>query len=739
MIKLPIKPIYLAFLVVILYFLISTRYITALVILVWCLFCLAFQYQRRHILQVIVILVITAGCFASRQYLVNKNYQESPTQVTQVQMQADTISVNGDKLSFRASSQRRTYQVFYKLKTEQEQLFFKNLDKTLILDIEADITEAEEQRNFKGVNYRSYLKTQGIYRIVQVKNIKGTRLSQKLHFFDYLRDWRRKVIVHINTHFPNPMRHYMTGLLFGYLDKEFNEMSDIYSSLGIIHLFALSGMQVSFFMGLFRVFLLRIGICKDWVDILTILISIIYAGLTGFAVSVIRSLLQLNLANLGLRKEDNFAITVLIMFFIMPDFLMTVGGVLSFTYAFIMTMIDTNRMKNSKLWEVIAINLGILPILCWYFGSFHPLAILLTAIFSLLFDCLILPLLSLLFILSPLISLHHFNGLFQCLEWVLVGVHTLFSKAWIFGSPTLIILFLSLLSLACISDFYCHKKVVARLGVILVLLFLLTKHPLKNEVTIVDVGQGDSIFLRDMWGKTILVDVGGRVSFDGHESWQRGVISSNAERTLIPYLKSRGVGKIDQLVLTHTDTDHMGDMEEVAGAFNIGEIIVSQGSLTNPNFLKRLESMNCKIRTVTAGDRLSIMGSHLQVLYPIGIGDGSNNDSLVLYGKLLNKRFLLTGDLEEGELDLIQNYPNLPVDILKAGHHGSKGSSYPEFLDHISAEIVLISAGKNNRYQHPHLETLERFKERQIKVYRTDQEGAIRFTGWRYWEIDTVR
>lgn len=101
--------------------------------------------------------------------------------------------------------------------------------------------------------------------------------------------------------------------------------------------------------------------------------------------------------------------------------------------------------------------------------------------------------------------------------------------------------------------------------------------------------------------------------------------------------------------------------------------------------------------------------------------------------------FLLTGDLEDGELDLIKNYPKLPVDILKAGHHGSKGSSYPEFLDHINAEVALISAGKDNRYRHPHLETLERFKERQIKVYRTDQEGAIRFTGWWQWQIETVR
>ncbi|MDX5039081.1 ComEC/Rec2 family competence protein, partial [Streptococcus suis] len=101
--------------------------------------------------------------------------------------------------------------------------------------------------------------------------------------------------------------------------------------------------------------------------------------------------------------------------------------------------------------------------------------------------------------------------------------------------------------------------------------------------------------------------------------------------------------------------------------------------------------------------------------------------------------FLFTGDLEQGELDLIETYPNLPVDVLKAGHHGSKGSSYPEFLDHIGAKIALVSAGENNRYKHPHQETLDRFDSRNIQVYRTDQQGAIRFRGWKEWRIETVR
>ncbi|HEO5437790.1 TPA: DNA internalization-related competence protein ComEC/Rec2, partial [Streptococcus agalactiae] len=114
--------------------------------------------------------------------------------------------------------------------------------------------------------------------------------------------------------------------------------------------------------------------------------------------------------------------------------------------------------------------------------------------------------------------------------------------------------------------------------------------------------------------------------------------------------------------------------------------------------------------------------------------------SIVLYGHLLGKGFLFTGDLEEeGEKQLLEAYPNLSVDILKAGHHGSKGSSSLSFLKKLSPSVVLVSAGKNNRYQHPHQETLQRFQKIKSKIFRTDQSGTIRLTGWWKWHIQTVR
>ncbi|KXT78397.1 Late competence protein ComEC, DNA transport [Streptococcus sp. DD13] len=118
---------------------------------------------------------------------------------------------------------------------------------------------------------------------------------------------------------------------------------------------------------------------------------------------------------------------------------------------------------------------------------------------------------------------------------------------------------------------------------------------------------------------------------------------------------------------------------------------------------------------------------------------GKNNDSILLYGRFFGTRFLFTGDLEEeGEIKLLQRYPQLQVDVLKLGHHGSKGSSSEAFLDQLKPKIALVSVGLNNRYKHPHEETLQRLTSRGISIYRTDQDGAIRLKGWNQWQLETV-
>ncbi|MCL4897394.1 DNA internalization-related competence protein ComEC/Rec2 [Streptococcus suis] len=740
-IKLPCQPIHLALLAVAAYFAVHSFSLLTMGLLSLLLLVFGFRQGKTVFLKTLPLLALCGLFFGYQKVQWERADQLAPEQVTTVQVIPDTIEVNGDSLSFRGRADGQTYQVFYKLTSQEEQTYFQKLTGLVQLEVEAEISLPAGQRNFKGFDYQAYLKTQGIYRTVKITAIKKIVPVQSWNVFDWLSNWRRQALVYVKTNFPAPMSHYMTGLLFGDLDSDFDQMSDLYSSLGIIHLFALSGMQVGFFIDKFRWILLRLGLTKETVDKLQIPFSLVYASLTGFSVSVVRSLVQKILGNLGLRKLDNFAVTVFVCLLILPRFLLTAGGVLTFTYAFLLTVFDfedLGQVKKAAV-ESLSISLGILPVLMTYFYAFQPLSILLTFAFSFVFDVLLLPGLSVIFLLSPIVKITWVNGFFVFMEKIIVWVADLGLRPWILGKPSELVLLLLLVSLFLLYDFHRRKKWLLGLSLVLALLFFITKHPLENEVTVVDIGQGDSIFLRDMRGRTVLIDVGGRVDFAAKEAWQERSSQANAERTLIPYLHSRGVDRIDSLVLTHTDTDHVGDVLEVAKQVQIGRIVVSPGSLTVPDFVATLKKINVPVHVVKVGDRLPIFDSYLEVLYPDGTGDGGNNDSIVLYGRLLETNFLFTGDLEQGELDLIATYPNLPVDVLKAGHHGSKGSSYPEFLDHIGAKIALISAGENNRYKHPHQETLDRFDSRNIQVYRTDQQGAIRFRGWKEWRIETVR
>ena len=738
----PIPLIYLSFLLLWLYYAIFSASYLALLGFVFLLVCLFFQFPWKSAGKVLAICGVFGFCFLFQTWQRTQASQNLVDSVERVRILPDTIKVNGDSLSFRGKADGHTFQVYYKLQSEEEKEHFQVLTDLHDLELEGKLSEPEGQRNFGGFDYQAYLKTQGIYQTLTIKSIQLLKKVSSWDIGENLSSLRRKAVVWVKTHFPDPMRNYMTGLLFGHLDTDFEEMNELYSSLGIIHLFALSGMQVGFFMDAFKKLLLRLGLTQEKLKWLTYPFSLIYAGLTGFSASVIRSLLQKLLAQHGYKGLDNFALTVLVLFIIMPNFFLTAGGVLSCAYAFILTMTSKEGEGfKAVARESLVISLGILPILSFYFAEFQPWSILLTFVFSFLFDLVFLPLLSILFILSFVYPVTQLNLVFEWLEGIIRLVSQMASRPLVFGQPTAWLLILLLVSLALVYDMRKNIKRLAGFSLFIVGLFCLTKYPLENEITMLDVGQGESIFLRDVTGKTILIDVGGKAESDKKiEDWQKKTRTSNAQRTLIPYLKSRGVAKIDQLILTNIDKEHVGDLLEVTKAFHVGEILVSKGSLTQKEFVAELQASQTKVRSVTTGENLPIFGSYLEVLSPRKMADGSYDDSLLLYGKLLDKHFLFTGNLKEkGEKDFLKQYPTLEVDVLKAGQHGSKTSSSPAFLEKLKPEITLISVGKNNRAKLPHQETLTRLEEIKSKIYRTDQQGAIRFKGWNSWQIESVR
>ncbi|MGT2935995.1 DNA internalization-related competence protein ComEC/Rec2 [Streptococcus castoreus] len=738
----PLPSIQLALLILVLYYQINTPSWVTILLSICLIVLLIRRFSKKQIRKTLAILIFFAFLFTVQKTNLRNQLENHPLQVTWVELIPDSIKINGDQLAFIGRYNKQYYQLFYRLKTKEEASFFQKEHRFLTIHSTINLEKAEGRRNFKGFNYQSYLAYQGIYRVGQFESLEKINVSTPKSIGDYFSSLRRQAIVFCQQTFPKPMSHYMTGLLFGYLDKSFGQMTDLYSQLGIIHLFALSGMQVGFFLTYFRRFLIILAIPIEWIKWLEIPFALFYGAMTSYSISVIRSLLQSQLRHCNLKGLDNLACTFLLLVLWDAHFLMTIGGVLTFSYAFILTLVTFENYSERKRQFLISLttSLGILPILLFYFSSFNPISVILTTFLSYVFDLLILPVLCTVFCLSPFLKLTICNELFIFLERGIHFLGNVFSQSFVFGSPTIWQLLIALFSLAILYDYRKIRKKVLLCAGVLLLTFLSIKFPLSNEVTIVDIGQGDSILIRDWQQRTLLIDVGGLPTYSRKENWQKGHQMANAQKTLIPYLKSRGISQIDQLLITHADSDHMGDMEVVAKTIRVKEILINQGSLTNSHFVQRLKRLKCRVRVLHAGDKLSIMGSELQVLYPWTAGDGKNNDSLVLYGKLLNRRFLFTGDLEkEGEDQIIKRYPNLRVDYLKLGHHGSNTSSSEAFLNHIQPKTAFISAGKNNRYKHPNPKTLNRLEERNINYYRTDIQGAVRLTGWTKWHIETCR
>ena len=730
--RFPIPKIYLSFLLLWLYYAIFSASVLALLGFVFLLVCLFFQFPWKTVTKVLLICSIFGSWFIFQKWQQEEANRNLVDTVDTVRILPDTIKVNGDSLSFRGKAEGRLFQVYYKLQSEAEKEKFQQLSDLHEMVVKGKLASPQGASNFAGFDYRNYLKTQGIYQTLTISEIVELKQIFSWGIGENLSSLRRKAVVWIKRNFPDSMRNYMTGLLLGHLDTDFEEMNELYSSLGIIHLFALSGMQVGFFMNAFKKSLLRLGLTQEKFKWLAYPFSLFYAGLTGFSASVIRSLLQKLLAQHGFKSLDNFALTILILFLIMPNFFLTAGGVLSCAYAFILTMTGEEVAGIKGLVrESCIISLGILPILSFYFSEFQPWSILLTFFFSFLFDMVLLPLLSILFCLSFIYPITQFNYLFEWLENIIRYISQLSTRPLVFGQPSLWILILLLITLALIYDYRKNLKKISMLVIVAISLFLVTKYPMENEITVLDMEQGQSIFLRDMTGKTILLDVGEKSERDKKEAWQERISSSNAERSLIPYLKSRGVAKIDQLVLTTSDTKQLDHVLEISKAFELGEILVTEETLSKREFMDKLKKSKVKVAAIKTGQQLFIFGSSLEAFTS---QNSDKKESMVLYGKLLNQTFLVTGDIEDKFLT--KSYPKLQADIVITLQQASNKKTDVEVFKTLQPKITVMSVDKKKKFKERNGENNQELGN---SIYKTDQKGAIRFKGWSAWQIETVR
>ena len=261
-------------------------------------------------------------------------------------------------------------------------------------------------------------------------------------------------------------------------------------------------------------------------------------------------------------------------------------------------------------------------------------------------------------------------------------------------------------------------------------------HPTHTlELTAIDVGQGDSLLVIFPEGRSMIVDGGGVLQF-GRRTRRSNL--DTGEDVVSPYLWSRGIRRIDILVATHAHQDHSGGLNALLENFHPTELWV--GANPSPELLRRAAELKIIVKTPDASAQpMAFGGSRIEILSPpagFAPAKSGNNDSLALRIAYGSHAFLLTGDLEAPmERLLLAGGRPLHADVLKVGHHGSRTSTSPAFLDAVSPSVAVISAGFQNSFGHPHPSVVARLAERRSAILRTDLDGlvTVRSDGRKLW------
>ena len=660
-----------------------------------------------------------------------------------------------------------------------------------IVYVKGEFSTADSKRNYGGFDYNKYLKQSKIFGIIQAEEC--IKISKQEDLYSFLENIRYKFLIKIESLYNNENAGFLKSLLFGKTDGLTDDIKYSFRDSSLSHVLAISGMHVTYVVIGIKFVLDKIVKSKKFKNNLLIFFIIFFSFITGNSVSGIRACIMgvMSIFANNFERKNNFYFSLIYSFLIIilfnPYNIYNIGlwlsymgslGIVcfsSFLKKYIYKKIKFKKKINiifQKIREYIIENfvvtfsaqILIFPIMMYVFNtisisffisnilvSFFVGPLLILGYASVLLSFINFPFLKLIvyvneiFIvivvkISEICSKLPFSKIYVItpniiMVFVYYGIvfgliYFSFKKRFYFFRIIISKSFFKKELKKIIDKILFFKKYIFILFIIVsVILFQikLNSHSM-FQINFVDVGQGDCTYIKTFSGKNIIIDGG-----EGNtEKYDYG------ENVVLPYLLDREVKKIDYLIISHADSDHIGGLFAIIENIKIDKILIGIQPQISEQYVELLEiskDKNIKLVELKAGDRLNLEKEiYLEVLWPkendfIELNT-LNNNSLVF--KISYKKFsiLFTGDIEEiAEKEILKLYENnksfLNATILKVAHHGSKTSTCLEFLKSVNPKIVLIGVGKNNNFGHPSKSVINRLKDNNVQIYRTDYNGEI--------------
>lgn len=666
----------------------------------------------------------------------------------------DNVRIDGDRLHAGVKEVRtgEPFHLSYRIESEEEQQHMAAvLSPGLTCRMKAEAKKPNEARNAGEFNYKAYLSTNHIYFILTPDSISTDQCIMNNSIRYAPAKWRAAALERVHQQFPETLNATAAALLFGDRLSSSEDVNEDYERLGIVHILSISGLHVTFLSGLLFYGLIRTGITRERARLMILMALPIYVLLTGASPPVIRAcfmtgaILTAASSHVRLKPASALGGVFIVMMATDPYQVFQAGFQLSYAVTWALVLCTGVILKQSRNAIELSVAISVLsqmaalPFLIHHFSELSIIAPIANLLFVPFYSAIMLPALfaafSLSFIMPVDIITNPLNRMLQMMDSLAAKMADLPYAVLVTGQPE--VQWTILAAVLAIASFLLWEKTnmvrysLLICGLLLSLMTGMSRLSAEGEVTFLDVGQGDSIFIKLPYGKgTYLIDTGGHLPFEKERWAERMHAFSVGKDTIVPFLKRKGVTRLDKLILTHADFDHAGAAAEMLAEIPADEIIISPGSgsadVMKPILMKAAAG-NMSVREGVAGEMWMKGEAVFQFLSPDDREYEGNNDSLVLYAEIGGKKWLFTGDYEAaGENEFLKDY-HVDIDWLKVGHHGSRTSTSARFVEAIRPEYAVISAGVNNRYGHPHKEVLETLLNAGVKVFRTDLHGSITY------------